>query len=399
MALYNGNKRIEGSRSNTALIKSGHMSPAEEWLLDPRFRDVSMSGVFRDGVLFTYQYGGPGTDEVVIPKGRVVGVSKPVKDYTTKKFKTTMTLPGMSTGNNVIGMVPYNICKDYFQMDRFGGNAPSIVTLDYVTLPYMPGVEPSVTMDAAGVLDEEKRISVDLKMPWGAVIGAGLAEGDYVKATASGRLVKWVRGTDDAIDAVGQILASDFNAEPWGWYKWMLMDESSKHEEDVFMNRSGASNLPSDGGYPYDATYTEGNNIFQQYQSELVTNPTGIPGLHDGSGNFTGYGKNDTDYANMMLGVAPTGVVDNTLMAFQAKDYAGGDMKNLQEGVKVTIDGVDVDATRVTINYKMGLITVKLMAADAGKDVKATFRAFHYGTDSYLDFKGVVGSFNILLKK
>ena len=39
MALYEGYKRIDGSRSNTALVKSGHMSPAEEWLLDPRFLD------------------------------------------------------------------------------------------------------------------------------------------------------------------------------------------------------------------------------------------------------------------------------------------------------------------------------------------------------------------------
>ena len=30
MALFNGNKRVEGSRSNTHLVKSGHMSPAEK---------------------------------------------------------------------------------------------------------------------------------------------------------------------------------------------------------------------------------------------------------------------------------------------------------------------------------------------------------------------------------
>ena len=60
MALFNGNKRVEGSRSNTHLVKSGHMSPAEKWILDPQFKDNDMSSVFKDGVLFEYEYGGDG---------------------------------------------------------------------------------------------------------------------------------------------------------------------------------------------------------------------------------------------------------------------------------------------------------------------------------------------------
>ena len=71
MALFEGYQRIDGSRSNTALIKSGHNSPAEEWILDPRFKsDKELSAVFRDGTLFTYMYGGPGMEEITIPKGR-----------------------------------------------------------------------------------------------------------------------------------------------------------------------------------------------------------------------------------------------------------------------------------------------------------------------------------------
>lgn len=398
MALYNGNKRIEGSRSNTALVKSGHMSPAEEWLLDPRFRQVGMSSVFNDGVLFQYMYGGPGAEEVVIPKGRVVGVAKPIKSFTTKKFKTVMTLPGMSLNNNVIGMVPYNICKDYFEMDRFGGNAPSIITLDYVTLPYMPNIVPDARMTQDGVLAEEAAISVTERMPWGAVIGTGIVEGDYLKSTPSGRLTKWIKGTDNYVDVVGQILASDFNAEPWGWYKWMLLDESSRNESDEFMNRSGASNLPSDEGYPYDPTYTEGNTIYQQYQSELVTNPTGIPGLHDGSGNFTGYGKNDTDYTTK-IGKTPIVTVVDTLMAFQFLDYAGGLMKNIQSVSKIKLGEVELTSDKYTMNYLTGVVTIKMPINASESDVEVTFRAFHYGTPSFLDFKGVVGSFNVLLKK
>lgn len=399
MALFNGFNKIEGSRSNTALVKSGHMSPAEEWLLDPRFaKDKSLSSVFRDGVLFTYQYGGPGMEEVVIPKGRVVGVSTPVKDFVSKKFKTVITLPGLALNGNTIGMVPYNLAKDLLQEDRFGGNQPSVITLDYVTLPYIPTATAATTMDKAGLLQEEQELSINNKMPWGAAIGK-LEVGDYVKATPSGRVVKWTKGEDDASEIVGQVLASDLNQEPWGWSKWMLWDESSIREDDVFMNRSGVSNLPSDGGYPYDPGYTEGNLIYQQVHQMGLTNPTGIPGLHDGSGNYDGFGKNDTEYKDMALGVVPAGISDGTLMAFQAKDFAGGNLVNLKEEVVVKIDGNVVDATKYTINYIKGVITITLDAADADKEVTATYKAFHYGTSSYLDFKGVEGAMHILLKK
>jgi hypothetical protein len=399
MALFNGTKRIEGSRSNTALVKSGHASPAEEWLLDPSFKDADMSGVFRDGVLFNYQYGGPGMDEVVIAKGRVVANGKSVKDFVTKKYKSTITLPGISASQNPIGVVPYNITKDWFQQDRFGGNQPSIITQDYITLPYIPSVEADTRFSKAGVIAEEQALSVDLKMPWGAVIGAGIKDGDYVKATPSGRLTKWDKATDSPLDVVGQVLASDFNSEPWGWLKWMLWDESAKNEDDAVMNRSGASNLPSDNGYPFDPAFKDGNTIFQQYQSMILSNPTGIPGLHDGAGAYAEYGRNDTLYKDMVLGMAPAGVVDNTLMAFQAVDYAGGAMKNLKEGVVVKIDGVEIDANRVTIDYGRGTVTVALMAADANKVITADYKAFHFGTPSYLDFKGVTGSLHILLKR
>lgn len=399
MALFEGYNKIQGSRSNTALIKSGHMSPAEEWLLDPRFvKDTSLSSVFRDGVLFTYQYGGPGMEEIVVPKGRMVGVSTPVKDFVSKKFKTVMTLPGLALGGNTIGMVPYNLAKDLLQEDRFGGNTPSIITLDYVTLPYIPTATPAATVDKAGLLEEELAISVNEKMPWGSLIGTAEV-GDYVKATASGRLTKWIKGTDGAEIIVGQILACDLNQEPWGWAKWMLWNESDIKEDNIFMNRSGVSNLPSDGGYPFDSKYSDGNLIYQYVHQNGLTDPTGIPGLHDGSGNYEGYGKNDTPYTDIELGKAPDVIESEILMAFNAKDFAGNNLVNLREGVVVKIDGVPVEATDFSIDYKNGVITIKLVTANAGKKVTATYKAFHYGTNSYLDFKGVQGAMHILLKK
>ena len=392
MALFRGYENQQGSRSHTALVRSGHMSPAEKWILDPTFLDKKMSSIFKDGVLFNYQYGGPGMDEVVIPKGRVVGVGASVKDFVSKKFLASITLPGLALNANSIGMAPYNFTKDWFQLDRFGGNQPSIITLDYVELPYMPGFTPETSYDATGVLKEEQAISVDNRMPWGAVIGE-CQNGDYLKATPSGRLTKWKSGTDKPEDIVGQVLASDLNAEPTGWLKWMLWEEQYKYDDDKFINRSGVSNLPSDEGYPFDPTYAEGNTIFQNYQSNLINNPTGIIGLHDGSGNYDGFGKNDTEYKDIELGTKEA--AKPFLGAF--KDFAGGILKNIQQGVVVKVAGSEVPADKVTIDYRQGLITIAADVAE-GK-VTATYKAMHYGTPSWADFKGVQGAMYVLLKK
>ena len=399
MALFRGYENQQGSRSNTALVRSGHMSPAEKWILDPTFMDKTMSGVFKEGVLFNYQYGGPGMEEVVIPKGRVVGVAKSVKDYVSNKYLASITLPGLALHNNTIGMAPYNFTKDWFQMDRFGGNQPSIITLEYVKLHYMPGFTPASTMDKAGLLEEELAISVENRMPWGAVIGK-CENGDYLKATASGRLTKWDPSRDSYHEVVGQVLASDLNSEPTGWLQWMLWEEQYKKEDDQFINRSGVSNVPSDEGYPYDPTYAEGNTIFQNYQSQLLTNPTGLTGLHDGSGNYDGFGKNDTEYTDMEIGTVSDGTAADTLVQFQAVDFAGGKLKNLQEGVVVKIGDDVVPAENVTVDYVKGKITVKVPSVVTGeKKVTATYKAMHYGTPSYSDFKGVQGEMFVLLKK
>lgn len=396
MALFRGYENQQGSRSHTALVRSGHMSPAEKWILDPTFLDAKMSSIFKDGVLFNYQYGGPGMDEVVIPKGRVVGVGASVKDYVSKKFLASITLPGLALNGNTIGMAPYNFTKDWFQLDRFGGNQPSIITLEYVELPYMPGFTANTNFNVQGVLAEEQMLSIDNRMPWGAVIGE-CQNGDYLMATPSGRLTKW--DGQDFSKVVGQVLASDLNAEPTGWLKWMLWEEQHKYDDNAFINRSGASNMPSDEGYPYDPTYAEGNTIFQNYQSKIISNPTGIIGIHDGSGNYDGFGKNDTEYTDMLIGTVDVGTGAGVVVQFQAVDFAGGKLTNLQNGVTVKIDGAEIDADRVTINYTKGLISVTMTGDDAGKDVTATYKALHYGTPSWADFKGVHGAMYVLLKK
>ena len=292
-------------------------------------------------------------------------------------------------------------------MDRFGGNQPSIITMEYVELPYMPGFKPKeMAGGMESVLEEEHEISIQNRMPWGAVIGE-CKNGDYLMATPSGRLTKW--DGKDWKDVVGQVLASDLNAEPTGWLKWMLWEEQYKYEDNTFINRSGTSNLPTDEGYPFDPGFAEGNTIFQNYQSKLITNPTGIVGIHDGSGNYDGFGKNDTEYTKRKVGEMPTISSANTVVPFQAVDFAGGKLANLHGDVIVYIsdktdpkeltDADIVPTSRIEFVPSKGLIYVKADTTDSGKKVYATYKALHYGTPSWADFKGVHGAMYVLLKK
>lgn len=400
MAMFEKRTKNDGSRSNTHLVLSGHASPAQKYLLDRNFMSESMKTVTPDGVLFEYAYGGARQTEVTIPKGRFVSAGKSVEDLTTGKFYPTLTLPGMVKATHGIGMVPYNITKDYLQEDKFGGNQPSIITQEYVELPYMPGVTASTEYTIAGVVDEEKRISKDLKMPWGAVIGQDVKINDYVKTTPSGRLTKWDPTSDKYHEIVGQVIGEDLNQTPFGWLEWALSDPSTVDMKgSEFANKVGASNtLGAD--YPFDPEVKEFPQIDEGVLGNKLTNPTGMSGIHDGSGNFPGYGKNDTLYDGMNLGDTPSSLTDNTVMAFRAKDYAGGNMVNvIEDTVEVKIDGTAISTDRFNVNEKEGIINVTLMAVDAGKTVTASYKAKHFGTHGSLDFKGVVGSLKVLLQK
>lgn len=402
MPLYQGVKPIDGSRSKTHLIKSGHAAPAADIVLSKVFiNDDQLKTIWEDGTLFNYQYGGPGVENVTIPQGRFVGACNPEFNFHDQLYKTPIALPGTSRDNNVIGMVPYNVCKDYLEEDMFGGNKPGFITTEYVVLPYLPGYAPSTEYTAAGIVDEETRLTVENKMPWGAVIGE-IGVGDFVKSTPSGRACKWIKGTDAECERVGKVIEMDLNQTGWGWMEWMLLNPAEKDKMDKTINRSGVSSLPSDYGYPFDPSFREGQGIYEilnQYQSQFTENPTGLEGLHDGSGNFKGYGRNDSVYKDMKLGNLPTISKDGTIVVMQAVDHAGGKAKNLvKDTVKVTIDGTLVAADKISIDEKYGTISIEATTAQSGKAVTAEYKLKHYGTPSYLDFKDVVGSVSVLLQ-
>lgn len=361
MALFEGNRRKPGTRSNTKLIVSGGDSPAERWKVK---QDLPK--------LFDYPYGGPGQTDVIVSKGMMVAIDKdnPVnKHYDNDRLLTQITIADGT--NKVIGMAPYNFCREVD--DRFTGNQPSIITKEYVELPYFPDTE-----DAKNCL-------------WGNASGE-LDPGDFVKVSADpelrGRLVKWEDG-DSFTQICGQVLAKEASGSDYDFLEWVMWDERYKKEEDTYINKTGYS-APGIEGYPFDPEIYNKDGFTADergFLSQYTSTATGIPGITDGA-----------NAANTLLtrtlGMIANGTQEGTALKFMVQ-------KNLIEGtVVLKVDGVPVDAEHLEIQHKKGIITYKTEKAyDAGdKTVTVEYKAHQYGLPAHQDFTGADGVVRILLK-
>lgn len=386
MALFEGKNTLKpDSRSRIGALQIGeHESPAEDWVTDPLLP-----------VVLKNPYGGPGFEDVVVPMGRLVAVAEPVKVYTGKS-KTVLTLANGT--NPVVGVAPYNYTKDQSFNDRFGGNKPAIITDKYIRLPYIPAAEDSAMC------------------PWGHVVGDGITIGDYLKPTANGQFTKWDPDVDDIGQRVGQILAKDFNQEMMGWLKMAMWAESMKYDDEIYQNfyskvfgaNANGNNIVGGAGAignPFFPEYRDGTVKMdnQGYLSDYQTMHTGIPGLTDGVGRAL------TRFTGKALGTIAADAAAGTVMVFQIKDSTGQnnavDIINSTDDDKkfvLKVDGVAVEEGsaegQYTINYATGQVQYKTVLADAGKAVTADYCMKFYGTPSYIDFKGCIGVFNVLLK-
>jgi hypothetical protein len=410
MAMYNTDqsKKRPGERNvSMFLVRSGKTSPHVKYLLSDDFKkNEKLKTVWKEGVLFEHKWGGPLGQDVTIPMGRIVSAGKPVLNRQMNEYNMTMCLPGMTSNGNWVGVAPYNYTKDFWQEEKFGGNMPAVITDKLVVLPYIPSVEAADTMDVDGIVKEEKALSVDLKMPWGAVInptgeGNSLAYegGDYLKATPSGRFVKWKKGTDDPMDIVGQIYEIDLNQTQHGFLNWVLWGKDALLEDAPY----NKGNMPDMGGWGYDPDYKDGILNQPGYLTPYTTQDEaiGIPGLHDGAGAIEGFGSNDTLLENIDVDTHVSGKDGQTLV-LQVKDMHGAPVKNLIAGsvtLKIGTTAVtDVDGT-YEIDYVNGKINFTLAKELNDVTLKVDYKMKRSGVPSYLDFKGVVGSMAVLLLK
>jgi hypothetical protein len=381
MPLMTGKTKLTAdSRSRIGSLQIGeHESPSEDWIVDPTLPKV-----------LDNPYGGHGMTEVIIPMGRLVAVAEPIQVY-TGKFKTSLTIADGT--NPVIGVAPFNYVREGAAAynDKWGGNKPAIITNKYIRLPYIPANADSALC------------------PWGHVVGDNITIGDFLKPTANGQFTKWVEGVDSIHQCVGQILAKDFNQEMVGWLKMAMWAEQAKREDNALDDFYGTSatgpNTPPGYGQPYNGDYRKGTKNLENmgYMNNQQLQFTGIPGLTDGAG------RSLTRFAGKSLGAIPGGAADGDTMLLQIKDETGSNnatdvVKSTDNSKKFVLKVGGVAVTEGTangeyqINYKTGAITYKALAADAGNAVTADYCLFFYGTPTYIDFKGAIGVFNVLLK-
>ncbi len=362
MAIYEAtSRRKPGTRSNTKLIVSGGMSPAAQWIVDPTLP-----------IQFWYDYGGPANKEVVVGKGMLVGVS-PTRymEDTIGMKRNALTLPTGSV--RPFGMAPYNFTKHW--EDFNDGNQPSVITRDYIELPWIPNAA-----DAAGV-------------KYGAVHG-DIKPNDLVTWSRDpqnyGKMIKWVEGTHSIADIVGQVGELDDDQTPYGWLQWVMWDEQARREDqDGPINKSGYSAPDNDGGYPYDPEYKRlGKNGENGYFSQWETTPAdaaGIPGLTDG--------RQKAQTVQTRNFTIPAGTAAGAKIQFQLG------LKNIINGsLHLFIDSVETFAN-FTVDFSNGVVNYTLPAlAIAAQTVQVQFRSEFFGTPAGWDHKGNAGAVHVLLK-
>ena len=362
MALFTGSTLKKGTQSNTRLVVSGGDSPAEKWKVNPTLPK-----------LFDYMYGGAGQKDVLISKGMMVAIDSAaplVRDYDTNRYLTQLTVADGT--NAVIGMAPYNLCREVD--DRFTGNQPSVMTRNYVELPYFPSSE-----------DAKKCL-------WGNVSGT-IAPGDFVKVSTDpalkGRLVKWVDGADKVSQRCGQVLAKEPLGTNFDFLEWSMWNEAAKREDDAYINKSGYS-APGFEGYPFDPELYSKYGFSQDeqnYLSQYTTTPTGIPGLTDGENTAN-------TVCERVLGIIANGTAKDATIAFLVE-------KNIiPDSVELSIGGVKVvDKSKIYINAATGIVkyTTEAPIADGDKTVSIKYKAKHYGIPEHMNFSGCDGVVRILL--
>lgn len=354
MALFEGFNVKPGTRSNMHLVVS--QEPTEKWLPDPSLP-----------VLFENIYATNDVKQVVIAKGMAVALTGNfVQDYDTKKKVPTVTIANGS--NAVCGMAGYNVAaNDPYWMK---GNLAGLLTRAYVELPLIRNAD-----DAALI-------------KYGAVIG-DVKPGDILKVTNDpdnpGKLVKWDETKDSFSQMVAQVYGAELEQEPAGFLKWVLWDETAKHEDDQWINKNRGTRA-GDYGWPYDPAYRDGTIDMDNYLNSYMTNPTGIQGIHDGMQ------RSQTVWTKTFK--IPAGAKAGTNYVITL------DYKNIVDGsVTVKLDNTAVDAEAFTVDRKNGVVTFTL-PADQGDEGTLTinYRAYFYGTVPGWDYLGSVGAVRLMLR-
>ncbi len=390
MALFEGARRVPDSRSHSRLVVSEGFSPAERWITDPSLK-----------ALFEHHYGGPGY--VVIPKGTIVTIKDPVYDYEVGRYVNVMSICD-GTSDVPCGVAPYNI---YQRVEgRLYHNFPSLITRNYIEVPYMANIydvytDPQAHNDPPAELDGN-----NLKMRWGCAyrIGDGLVDvkaGDFLTADRFGKFIKLDSPGANWEKVVGQVLAVETDMPPTGWLKWLDWAEEDGERADD-QNR-----------LPYPSDPSEGRPWTPDYKWPLTPDYRGIPGMTDGAEMGTKKVENETESSRYTTDDSkedheiPSGSAEGTTVVFRLENFPVIEDSVTVEvnlGSFVEADGkthVDNDAGWVYYTVSEADAAVSNDTTPAAVPVRVTYEYHdldYLGVPAAWDFKGSLGAVRILMK-
>lgn len=261
MALFPTGGRAEYNgavgKTHTNLVVSEGVAPAEKYLVSR----TNMSSPF------IYEFGPEGNQTVLIAKGKIVeAVGEELNRETG--FRETAIRVAQEDSERAIGVNHHNI----YEQTRGGmnGNRGTVIQSNYIEVPLF---EHETVATAAGAAEA---------MRFGAAYGQtkDLMSGDYVVSGVDGNFKKFIKGTHDFSQVVGQALNVTREMPPAGLLQYYTGLKAS--ELDEYLKAAGQVPGAVDSIKPYGAPYTNGGWKPEFVEALAGGKLTGIPFLTDG---------------------------------------------------------------------------------------------------------------------
>jgi len=415
--------RYDGKTQSQLVVSEGR-APAEKYL---------PSEAENADVKFHYAFGPENNTEVVIPKGKIVAAAGLEYDVVTEKYIPRIKI--CDEDDIPMGVNHHNVYQR--KRDRFSGNAPTIITRDYVRVPLFVNENGQTAAAAAA--------AIEFGAMWAAADPSDKADvasavyGQYVVSDANGNFCV-PETLADAIAAglvVGQVLGLELDIPPAGYLQYFTEMNQAELAELIKQSRE----VPSPGrtvGSDLDVdTFPQGTGYLKSPEDLawiLKDFRQGIPFLTDG------YFKARTDvtiatlktageYNAEVTDVRPMGnvTVDATTGAVTVTDPVGAalfiKLKNklatttVPEGgvvgdypelggqldkLTITVGGAPVSADNYAIDLHNNMIVLYFTSTAVGAAVAITTTVLKNqipGIPTGWDFPGCFGEARILLQR
>lgn len=262
MALFPNNQDIAQyngavGKTHTNLVVSEGAAPAERFIVS---KDNASDP-------FIYEYGPEGNQTVLIAKGKIVESAGEEMDREYGHLSTAIKVAAEDS-ERAIGVNHHNVYEQ--RRDAMEGNRPTVITRSYIEVPLFEHTTVATAAASAKA------------MHFGAAYGATkeLKSGDFVVSGIDGNFKKFIKGTHEFHQVIGQVLNVNRELPPAGFLQYFTGLKNDELEK--YMKQISTTPVAGDAGYPYGAPYSVGAWKPEFLKSIAGGNLTGIPFLTDG---------------------------------------------------------------------------------------------------------------------